>query len=467
MRSGNGFTRGLAPVTMSRVAVVAPVERLRSVLVAVAADGGVELDTAPEEHGGEAMEALRRLAPAAAARDLAPRLAASPPDLEELERAGRSDLLAGEAELLQRASAAVTRRSVVAAAGWMADAGVEALAVRLAPLGGAVIRLPRPAWAIPPTRLPEHRGATSFQLLVGTYGTSRYEDLDPTPFAAVSFVLMFGMMFGDLGHGLILALLSLAARFAPWRRLAWVRRIWLLPFAAGLAAAAFGLLYGEAFGPTGLVPALWLRPLESPVTLLVTGVAAGCGLLAISYVVGTVNRWREGGARAAVLAGAGLAGLLAFGGACAAVVGLALLHLTWLAWAAGAVAAGGLALVFVGLLLDAPRGAIGLLQSVIELFDTIVRLGSNAVSFARLAAFGLVHAAIGGVVWSATSALWGRGLATLAAIGLFAVGNALAFGLEGLVAGVQALRLEYYELFSRIFAGEGRPFRPWHLEEEA
>jgi V/A-type H+-transporting ATPase subunit I len=48
----------------------------------------------------------------------------------------------------------------------------------------------------------------------------------------------------------------------------------------------------------------------------------------------------------------------------------------------------------------------------------------------------------------------------------FTIGNALAFGLEALVAGVQALRLEYYELFSRVLAGQGRPFRPWHVPME-
>jgi len=99
----------------------------------------------------------------------------------------------------------------------------------------------------------------------------------------------------------------------------------------------------------------------------------------------------------------------------------------------------------------------------VELFDVVVRLGSNVVSFTRLAAFGLTHAALGAVVWGATAALWHRGAALVpAAVVLLVVGNALAFGLEALVAGVQALRLEYYELFSRVFQGQGRPFRPWH-----
>ena len=99
-----------------------------------------------------------------------------------------------------------------------------------------------------------------------------------------------------------------------------------------------------------------------------------------------------------------------------------------------------------------------------ELFDAVVRIGTNTVSFARLAAFGLTHAALCMIVWSATSALWHRGTASrLVAVVVFLVGNAVTFALEGLVAGVQAMRLEYYELFSRIFTAEGRRFRPWHV----
>jgi V/A-type H+/Na+-transporting ATPase subunit I len=100
----------------------------------------------------------------------------------------------------------------------------------------------------------------------------------------------------------------------------------------------------------------------------------------------------------------------------------------------------------------------------VELFDSVIRLGTNLVSFARLAAFGLTHAALGAIVWAGTTTLWAEGgLAALGAIVLFVVGNAVSFTLEAVVAGVQALRLEYYELFSRVFQDEGRRFRPWHL----
>ena len=93
------------------------------------------------------------------------------------------------------------------------------------------------------------------------------------------------------------------------------------------------------------------------------------------------------------------------------------------------------------------------------------------LSFTRLAAFGLMHAAIGEVVVDGTRALAGGAAGYLAAAVLFVLGSALAFALEALVVGVQALRLEYYELFSRVFVEEGRPFRPWSIpllaDEEA
>ena len=99
-----------------------------------------------------------------------------------------------------------------------------------------------------------------------------------------------------------------------------------------------------------------------------------------------------------------------------------------------------------------------------EVFDALLRVGTNLVSFARLAAFGLTHAALGQIVWDGTTSLWASGgAAVLAAVAVFVGGNLLAFGLEALVAGVQALRLEYYELFSRVFSVEGRPFHPWHV----
>ena len=128
------------------------------------------------------------------------------------------------------------------------------------------------------------------------------------------------------------------------------------------------------------------------------------------------------------------------------------------------VAVAGLALALIGFVAAAGGGGAGIMQASVEAFDFVVRLGSNVVSFTRLAAFGLTHAALGMLVWEGTRALWDRGgLPAVAGVILFAAGTALAFSLEALVAAIQALRLEYYELFSRVFVAQGRPFKPWHV----
>ncbi|HEV8559516.1 MAG TPA: hypothetical protein VGR06_24505, partial [Actinophytocola sp.] len=102
----------------------------------------------------------------------------------------------------------------------------------------------------------------------------------------------------------------------------------------------------------------------------------------------------------------------------------------------------GLVLAFTGLWTAAGGGGAGAAQGAVELFDTVIRVGSNLASFARLAAFGLTHAALGTVIWQGTVALWSLGgAAWFAAVLLFAVGNALEFSLEALVAGVQAFQL--------------------------
>jgi V/A-type H+-transporting ATPase subunit I len=274
---------------------------------------------------------------------------------------------------------------------------------------------------------------------------------------------MFGMMFGDAGHGLLLMVLGLLLRRARSPRLQRIRPLWPFPVAGGALATVFGVLYGEAFGPTGIVPTLWLSPLDEPVQLLAAAVAVGAVLLAVSYGFGIVNRWREAGARAALLAPSGIAGLALFGGAAMVALGV-YLEVAAVAIAGVVVAVGGVALLFAGFVADAGLSGAAIAQSLIEVFDAVVRVGSNAISFTRLAAFGLMHAALGAVVLDGARSLWGSGLAgAAAAVVVFAAGTAAAFALEALVAGVQAMRLEYYELFSRVFAGEGEPFSPWRI----
>jgi V/A-type H+-transporting ATPase subunit I len=459
------WREALRPVVMQRVAVLAPRDALRDVLVGVADEGTVALD---EATSGD--DATRGAAPAGARLQRIPAdgrvsaaLSATAPDLDRCEQTGRLDLIAGEAQLEQRSAQAVTRGSVSALVGWMPARDIGDLSGRIAAAGGAVAPLPRPAGVQPPTLLPQAGASRQFAPLVETYATVPYADVNPSMIAGLAYVVMFGMMFADVGHGALLVLAAVAVRWRWSSRLERLRPVWLFLAGAGLASMVFGALYGEFFGPTHVVPVLWLAPLDQPVLLLGAAVAVGALLLAGAYAMGTVNRFREGGWRLAVYAPSGLAGVALFLGLGGVAAGM-YLHLTWGVLLGGVVAVGGLAVAYVGLLVSAGGGPAGAAQAGIQLFDLVVRLGSNLVSFARLAAFGLTHAALGQVVWQATTGLWGHGpLGVGGAVLVFLVGNAVTFALEGLVAGIQALRLEYYELFSRVFEIEGRPFRPWHV----
>ncbi|MET7339362.1 V-type ATPase 116kDa subunit family protein [Nonomuraea sp. NPDC005650] len=406
------WREALRPVRMERVAIVAPACSLDDVLRIVGEAGVVEL--------------------------------ATPSD----------------AQLQAVSKSAVVRGEVAALVGWMPAKVVSELAGQVAPEGGAVVPLARPRGKEAPSLLRTEGLRGNLAPLVNTYGTTPYADIDPTPLAVGAYVLMFGMMFGDVGHGLLLLVAAVGLYRKRPRWLSRLHRAWPFAVGAGLASMVFGLLYGEFFGPTGVIPVLWVRPLADPIALLAAALAGGALLLAAAYLLGVVNRWREGGWPATLYSPAGVAGSALFFG-----LGLVLFgwyaRLGWPVAAGSVIAVVGLILAFTGFYAGAGGGASGAAQAMIQLFDAVVRLGANVASFARLAAFGLTHAAIGSIVWSATTGLWAA--TPFAAAAIFLLGNVLALTIEGLVAGVQALRLEYYELFSRVFQAEGRPFRPWHL----
>jgi V/A-type H+-transporting ATPase subunit I len=461
------WRESLEPTRMRRIAVVAPQERLRNVLLTLASRGCVE----PELLTGPSTDAEAALARAQArlrGSPITPAISVDAPDLATLERAGDGGALAGEVELLKVDASAIREGPVAALVGWTPTSEFEALAEALASQGAALVTLAAPRGVQPPTMLRSTASSSAFQPLVNTYGTVPYADVNPSILAGVAYVVMFGMMFGDAGHGLLLLLAGVATAWAARGRLAALRKYrWTAPFliGAGLASVGFGFAYGEAFGPTGLVPTLWLRPLDHATTLLAVSIAIGAVLLAVSYTLGAVNRFREGGITRSLVALSGIAGAALYLGL--GVVGAGWYwHRSAIVLVGTALAALALALSFVGLFAEAGARAAAALEAGVELFDGLLRLGTNTVSFARLAAFGLTHAALCTLVWSGTADLWRRGgvFGVVGALLVFALGNALTFALEALVAGIQALRLEYYEIFSRVFTFEGREFHPWRVQ---
>ena len=96
------------------------------------------------------------------------------------------------------------------------------------------------------------------------------------------------------------------------------------------------------------------------------------------------------------------------------------------------------------------------IQTFFELFETLLAYFSNTISFVRIGAFAVSHGAMMGVVLMLSGAEKG----TVNWFGIV-LGNLIVCGLEGLIVGIQVLRLEYYEMFSRFYKGSGRMFKPF------
>ncbi|MBK1730741.1 ATPase [Thiococcus pfennigii] len=307
----------------------------------------------------------------------------------------------------------------------------------------ALLRLAEPPPAVrAPQILVNPRWLRPFELFTRALGAPDADEADPTPILAVVVPLLFGYMFGDLGQGLVLALLGgwLDRRFRGRRETA--RPLARLILVCGLASMAFGVLFGSLFGREDLIPALWLHPLDEPVRVLAVPLAFGVGLLSLGQVLagfgaergGEFGRWLRLDA-GLLLVYLGLLGWLLHPGA------------AWLVWP-------GLAWYLVGALTLSGRWSVRL-AALGELVERALQLLVNTLSFARIGAFALAHAALSAaIVTMAAAAPAGAGLAILIA------GNLVIIALEGLVVSIQTTRLVLFEFFNRFLHGGGRVFRP-------
>ena len=323
-----------------------------------------------------------------------------------------------------------------------------------------------------PVLLRPPRLLRPFAALVTGYGLPRYGESDPTVFSALSFLLMFGMMFGDAGHG---AVLCLAGTWLARPRRGKMRDAGRAVFACGLSAVLFGLVYGSFFGAESFKKyALWRDPLEGdPLALLAAAVLTGAAVISLGVILNIVNRARMGDRLGAALDRFGAAGLAFYWAALLLAAGRAGAGLTLPVMGAGLAC---WTLKEPVLYLLRPRGAAGegdegflavAAEALVGAFEGALLYLANTVSFVRLAAYAMSHAALLAAAWAlrdAADKTWGGN--SLAGILAVIAGNAAAIGFEGLVAAVQALRLEYYEFFGKFFEGGGRPFRPFILESK-
>jgi V/A-type H+-transporting ATPase subunit I len=274
-----------------------------------------------------------------------------------------------------------------------------------------------------------------FEVFTHAMGIPGPTEADPTPWVAALVCLLFGYMCGDVGHGALIVAAGL-----------WLRRrnpLWPLLVACGVAAGGFGLVFGHVFGFDGLLPPLWLSPLEDPMTLLVTPVVGGAVILTVGVVLHAVQScWRGQGAAQWV---ADLAQLLVFWG-----LPLALWRadLGWLVVA-------GVALCMANRIWWG-RSLMSLAEGLGTLAESTFTLILNTLSFARVGAFALAHAALESAVIGVAGAVDDP----LGSAAIVVLGNLAVVVVEGVVVMIQTTRLILFEFFVRFFEGTGRAFRP-------
>ena len=323
--------------------------------------------------------------------------------------------------------------------GWTSDLGDSRLTAALQSAGvNAVLHFPPPPGdAAAPMVLLNPWWARPFELFARMLGTPSRDEADPSRLLAVLAPVLFGYMFGDVGHGLVLLLAGLLLQ---WRWPA-VRIL----VASGFAAMIFGLLFGSVFGREDIVPALWLHPLEDPLTVLLVPLAGGIAILLLGLLLNALEFWWRGEIRqwlrveAAVL----------------------VLYVSIIAayFSRGAVLSGALALgwYFGGCLLrPEARSWAGLLAAAGKLLESMLQLLINTLSFVRVGAFALAHGGLSLafiIMAAATNS-------PVAGFLVLLLGNLVVIMLEGLVVTIQTTRLILFEFFIRFLRGSGRMFRP-------
>lgn len=321
----------------------------------------------------------------------------------------------------------------------------------------------------PPTKLKNPKFFKPFEMFIRMYGLPAHNELDPTIFVALTYTFIFGAMFGDVGQGLCLFIGGALLYKLKKINLAGIISI------AGIFSTFFGFMFGSVFGFEDMIEATWIRPISHMTTLpfigklntvFIVAIAFGMGIILLSMIFHIINA-KKAHDTEALLDQNGISGLVFYG----AVVLTVVLFMT------GNPLPGTIVLVVmfgIPLLLmmfkepitnklekrleHSEEGKVMfVVQAVFEMFETLLSYFSNTLSFVRIGAFAVSHAAMMEVVLMLAGVETGNPNWAIV-VG----GNIFVCAMEGLIVGIQVLRLEYYEMFSRFYKGTGREFKPYN-----
>lgn len=331
----------------------------------------------------------------------------------------------------------------------------------------------------PPVKLKNNFFSRPFEFFVDMYGIPCYDEIDPTIFVSVTFTILFGIMFGDVGQGLLLSVFG----YFMWKLKKMAIGKILIP--CGISSAIFGCVYGSVFGfETALDPVYRAigfeeKPvdvMESATGLIVMAITIGVTLLITAMVLNIYSSFKRRDLESAIFGPSGISGLVFYVSLIFGLVGQLVLQINVLT---PAYVIGLMLLPLLLILLREPLGKLVsgkknwkpekwgeyLVQNFFELFETLLSYVTNTMSFLRVGAFVLVHAGMMLVVFTVATVLQSL-LGLPGYIVIVAAGNLGVMALEATLVCIQIMRLEYYELFSRFYIGSGRKFSPIRLDKK-
>ncbi|MBQ1389021.1 MAG: ATPase [Clostridia bacterium] len=323
----------------------------------------------------------------------------------------------------------------------------------------------------PPVRLKNNFFTKAFSYFTEMYGLPSYNEFDPTGFIAITYTILFGIMFGDVGHGIVVALFGafMKKKKNPLGSI-------LIP--CGISGAIFGAIYGSVFGYEHLLDPVFhalfgleekpIEVMKPATTNMIIYIAIGIGvfLVTLAILLNIIISFKTNDKEEAIFGNNGVAGFVLYVSVvaaliCSVLLGVSIANPVYI-----------LCLIVIPVLmiyLKEPLGKLAMgkkewqpeswggycIQSFFELFEYALSYVTNTMSFLRVGAFVLVHAGMMEVVFTLANMSSGFGY-----VAIVIVGNIFVMGLEALLVCIQVLRLEFYEMFGRFYKGNGRAFTP-------
>lgn len=356
-------------------------------------------------------------------------------------------------------------------AGWVPKSAEKSLVEKLHSIEGVEVESADPKDVkklTPPTKIKNSFLTRAYKFYTEIYGVPSYNEVDPTGLVAVVYTLLYGIMFADLGQGIVLSIVG-------WFMYKFMNmRLGKILIPCGISAAIFGTAFGSVFGNEELLNPMFhalgfeekpIEIMDSALMFIIVSIVLGVAVIIVSMLFNVCSSFKKRDFGSAVFGHNGISGIVLY----SSLILLLLNMFADLGISTKALAIGGILVPVLLIFMHAPLGDIVsgrkpkigsvsdfIIENFFELFEVILSYMSNTLSFLRVGAFVLIHACM----MSTFAALAGITGGGAAAVIIMIFGNIFVIALEGLLVGIQVLRLNFYEIFSRFYDGDGIPFSP-------